>query len=138
MGLAKSQKIEGPYLQLPHPITSNQHAVEDGYAFLYQDQICLLTTDNHGILEEGGGLLWKSKDGEHFIQVERGFYLVEKYLGKKKLHHAKRHYGGKIIKFERPQLLLVDEQPAYLYVSSGHHLFGKEGTASYVLRFKKE
>jgi hypothetical protein len=38
MGLAKSQKIEGPYLQLPHPITSNQYAIEDGYILRYKKE----------------------------------------------------------------------------------------------------
>jgi len=136
MGLAKSTRIEGPYKAEPNPVTSNDQTIEDGYAFLHRDQICLLTTDNHGILEKGGGLLWKSNDGEKFMLAEQGFFTVEKYLGKKQLHRAKRHYGGQIIKFERPQLLLIEKKPAYLYVTSGYHFFGKDATASYVLRHK--
>jgi hypothetical protein len=135
MGLAISQKIEGPYEQLPEPVTYNDQTIEDGYAFIYKDKICLLTTDNHGILEKGGGLLWVSEDGLHFDLAEQGFYPVGKYLGAKMLRKAKRHYGGNIIKFERPQLLLINSEPAYLYVSSGYHFFGKESTASYVMRF---
>jgi len=138
MGLARSSTLEGPYEQLHEPVTSNLMTIEDGYAFLLNERICLLTTDNHGILEKGGGLLWESEDGLHFKLAEQGFYPVKKYLGEKKLRKARRHYGGKIIKFERPQLLMVDEKPAYLYVSSGYHFFGKESTASYVLRFKSE
>jgi hypothetical protein len=120
---------------MPHPVTSNDVAIEDGYAFRYRDKICLLTTDNHGILEKGGGLLWESDDGVHFRLSEQGFYPVEKYLGKKMLRNARRHYGGKIIKFERPQVLMKDGIPSYLYVSSGYHFFGKASTASYVMRF---
>ena len=141
MGLARSKRITGPYEQLPEPVTSNNQTIEDGYAFLYKDKICLLTTDNHGILEKGGGLLWVSDDGLHFKLEEQGFYPVEKYLGAERLSRAKRHYGGNIIKFERPQLLMIGEEPDYLYVSSGYHFFGKESTASYVMRFnhgKKE
>jgi hypothetical protein len=136
MGLARSTRIEGPYKALPCPVTSNDQSIEDGYAFLYEEKICLLTTDNHGILEKGGGLLWKSEDGENFTLAEQGFFTVDKYLEKSRLQHARRHYGGQIIKFERPQLLLIDKKPAYLYVTSGHHFFGKDATASYVLRFK--
>ena len=138
MGLAQSREIQGPYKQLPGPVTSNEQTIEDGYAFIHKEKICLLTTDNHGILEKGGGLLWQSDDGLHFNLIEQGFYPVEKYLGEKKLRKARRHYGGKTIKFERPQLLLIDKEPAYLYVTSGYHFFGKESTASYVMRFKKE
>ena len=138
MGLAISLEIQGPYEQLPEPVTYNEQTIEDGYAFVYKDKICLLTTDNHGILEKGGGLLWQSDDGLHFNLTEQGFYPVEKYLGNKKLRKAKRHYGGETIKFERPQLLLIDKEPAYLYVTSGYHFFGKESTASYVMRFKKD
>jgi len=137
MGLAISRQIQGPYKQFPEPVTSNEQTIEDGYAFLYKDNICLLTTDNHGILEKGGGLLWISDDGLHFNLEEQGFYPVEKYLGKEKLSKASRHYGGKIIKFERPQLLMINKAPAYLYVTSGYHFYGKESTASYVMRFKK-
>jgi len=138
MGLARSRKVEGPYEQLLHPVTSNAQTIEDGYAFIFKGKICLLTTDNHGILEKGGGLLWESNDGLHFDLAEQAFYPVEKYLGKKKLRKARKHYGGNTIKFERPQLLLIDGEPAYLYVTSGHHFFGKESTASYAMRFKKE
>ena len=135
MGLARSDKIEGPYVQVPEPVTSNAMTIEDGYAFIFRDKICLLTTDNHGILEKGGGLLWVSEDGVHFELAEQGFYTAEKYLGKKALQKARRHYGGKIIKFERPQILMINEEPGFLYVSSGYHFFGKESTASYVMRF---
>ncbi len=138
MGLAISHKVDGPYEQLPQAVTANEQTIEDGYAFFYKDKICLLTTDNHGILEMGGGLLWESDDGLHFNLADQGFYPVEKYLEKQKLSKAKRHYGGDIIKFERPQLLMIKEEPAYLYVTSGHHFFGKESTASYIMRFKKE
>jgi hypothetical protein len=135
MGLAVSRKIEGPYEQVPEPVTSNERTIEDGYAFIHKGKICLLTTDNHGILEKGGGLLWVSADGLSFNLAEQGFYPVEQYLGKESLRKARRHYGGNIIKFERPQLLMINEEPGYLYVTSGYHFFGKESTASYVLRF---
>jgi hypothetical protein len=138
MGLAISDNITGPYRQLPEPVTSNAMTIEDGYAFLHKDKICLLTTDNHGILEKGGGLLWESDDGLHFTLAEQGFYPVENYLGNKALQKARKHYGGNIIKFERPQILMMKDEPEYLYVTSGYHFFGKESTASYVLHLKEE
>jgi len=136
MGLAIAENPEGPYIQLPSPVTSNNTAVEDGYAFLYDGKICLLTTDNHGLIEKGGGILWKSDDGIHFDEKEQGFYPVEKYLGKKKLKNAKNHYAGNIIKFERPQLLITNDKPAWLYVTSGYHFFGGESPVNYVMKWE--
>jgi len=135
MGVSVAQDIEGPYVQLPFPVTTNNQSVEDGYAFVYEGKICLLTTDNHGLIEKGGGILWKSDDGIHFDKNEQGFYPAIKYLGKDKLKNAKKHYGGDIIKFERPQVLILDGKPAYMYAPSGYHFFGGESTVSYVLKF---
>jgi len=138
MGLAIAQQLNDPYVQLPTPVTQNNQAVEDGYAFVYKGKICLLTTDNHGLMERGAGILWKSDDGISFNDKEQGFYPAVKYLGKEKLNKAAKHYGGNIIKFERPQVLMIDEEPAYLYAPSGHHFFGGESTVSYVLKFNPE
>ena len=135
MGLAVAEKLEGPYVQMPFPVTRNNQAVEDGYAFNWQNQFCLLTTDNHGLIEKGGGILWKSADGIHFDDKEQGFYPVVKYLGEERLKKAVNHYSGKIIKFERPQVLLIDGKPAYLYVASGFHFFGGGSPVNYVMRY---
>lgn len=78
----------------PEPVTKNNKAIEDGYAFVYNDKICLLTTDNHGILEAGGGILWKSDNGLDFNEYEYGFYRFDKYLPAEALEHAKQLYGA--------------------------------------------
>ena len=135
MGLAIAKKLEGPYVQLPFPVTQNEESIEDGYAFVHEGKFCLLTTDNHGLIEKGGGILWKSEDGIHFNERDPGFYIAEKYLGQQKLKNAINHYAGNIIKFERPQLLLIGGNPKYLYVTSGYHFFGGKSTASYVLKY---
>lgn len=135
MGLAVAENLEGPYVQMPFPVTRNNQAVEDGYAFIWQNQFCLLTTDNHGLIEKGGGILWKSEDGIHFDEKEQGFYPVVKYLGENRLQKAANHYLGNIIKFERPQVLFLEGRPAYLYVTSGFHFFGGKSTVNYVMRY---
>ncbi|TKG95574.1 hypothetical protein EYV94_09045 [Puteibacter caeruleilacunae] len=137
MGLAIAENLEGPYVQLPWTVTYNEKAVEDGYAFMYNGKICLLTTDNHGMITRGGGLLWSSDDGMKFTHVEKGFDLIEKYVSKEKTSNAIRYYGPPRLKFERPQVLMKDGKPAYLYVPSGHHIFGGESTVSYVLKFEE-
>jgi lysophospholipase L1-like esterase len=135
MGLAIAENLEGPYVQLPFPVTQNEQTVEDGYAMMLDGKFCLLTTDNHGLIEKGGGILWKSVDGIHFDDKEQGFYPVVKYLGEEKLRNAVNYYAGNIIKFERPQVLLIEGKPAFLYVASGFHFFGGKSPVNYVMRF---
>lgn len=135
MGVAIAENSEGPYVQLPFPVTQNNQAVEDGYAFVLNGKIWLLTTDNHGLIEKGGGILWKSEDGIHFTQKEQGFLPLPEYVPHLNLKKAKRIYGG-MIKLERPQVLLLEGKPAYLYAPSGYNIYGGESTVSYVLKRK--
>jgi hypothetical protein len=136
MGVAFAEHVEGPYVMYPTPVTKNDQTIEDGYAFVYQDQICLLTTDNHGIIKKGGGILWRSDDGINFDKYEAGFNLFEDYVGKEALRDAKQLYGSHP-KFERPQVLMIDAEPAYLYVPSGANMSGNNGTAVHVLKYIK-
>ncbi|MEA3224319.1 MAG: GDSL-type esterase/lipase family protein [Planctomycetota bacterium] len=136
MGLAIAKNLEGPYVQLPDPITGNDQTIEDGYAFVMDRKVFLLTTDNHGILKRGGGLLWESKDGLQFEnQPVSGFGLLEDYIPVKERSGARRHYG-RGGKFERPQVLMIGKEPAYLYLASGTNIEGGSGTISYVLRVR--
>ena len=138
MGLAIAENLTGPYQQLPFPVTKNKMAIEDGYAFLYQDKICLLTTDNHGILKKGGGILWKSDDGVSFDEYEPGFKLIDEYVDPASIKDPKWYYGPKDrMKFERPQILMIGGMPEYLYAGSGCNIFGGSSTISYVLKFIK-
>jgi hypothetical protein len=135
MGVAIAENAEGPYVQLPFPVTQNNQAVEDGYAFVMDGKICLLTTDNHGLIEKGGGILWKSEDGIHFTEKEQGFLPLSEYVPELDPGKATRIYGG-MIKLERPQVLLLGGKPAYLYAPSGYNIYGGESTVSYVLKRK--
>ncbi len=38
MGLAVAENLEGPYVQMPSPVTVNDRNIEDGYAFLWRNQ----------------------------------------------------------------------------------------------------
>ena len=136
MGVAFAEHVEGPYVMYPTPVTKNNQTIEDGYAFVYQDQICLLTTDNHGIIQAGGGILWRSDDGINFDKYEAGFNLFDSYLEEGRLDKAKQIYGSHP-KFERPQVLMIDNEPGYLYAPSGANMNGNSGTAVHVLKFNK-
>ena len=139
MGLAIADKVEGPYIQLKTPVTDNNKVIEDEYAFIYNGKVALLTTDNHGTIEKGGGILWTSADGILFDKFEKGFHRISDYT---KVDHAKkvvtqgpRDYN----KGERPQVLLIDGKPKYLYMSSGTNIYGKhKGSISYVLKCKEK
>ena len=135
MGVACAEHIEGPYVMFPESVTRNNVAIEDGYAFVWKDRICLLTTDNHGILNEGGGILLSSPDGINFDHKEAGFYPFEHYVGKGRLKKATNIYG-KMPKFERPQVLMENGEPAWLYVPSGFNMNGGDHTVVHVLKFK--
>ncbi|MFB9056118.1 glycoside hydrolase family protein [Mariniflexile ostreae] len=138
MGVAISDNLEGPYTFEPTPITSNKERIEDGYAFLWKNKVCLLTTDNYGILEKGGGLLWVSDDGLKFNENPlSGFHNYQDfYLNGVFPENVNIRYGGKNVKFERPQLLMdANNEPEYLYCPSGVALDGSDGTNSYVLKY---
>ncbi|MEN8249106.1 MAG: glycoside hydrolase family protein [Bacteroidota bacterium] len=138
MGLAVAENLEGPYVQMPFPVTSNDQTIEDGYAFMYNGKFALLTTDNHGIIERGSGILWTSEDGIQFNEYEKGYHRITGYTevdpSKVTIHYGpiNRTY----YKFERPQVLLIDGKPKYMYLPSGRNIYGGDGTISYVLKFK--
>lgn len=137
MGLAVAQNVLGPYIELPFPVTTNETSIEDGYAFTYNGKVAILTTDNHGIIEEGGGILWTSDDGIKFTSNEKGFHRLSTYI-KVDLKAASVLYGSqarRYAKFERPQVLMINGKPAYLYVASGTNIAGQDHTVNYVLKY---
>lgn len=131
MGVAVADQPTGPYIISDKRITANNKMIEDGYAFKYGKKFYLLTTDNHGIFIRGGGILWESENGIEFDNPTVGYGLIDKYLNydKKNVRH---YYGPAEIKFERPQVLVNESKPVYLYAPSGHNVFGGEATVSYV------
>ena len=135
MGMAFAENLEGPYVMFPRPVTKNNLSIEDGYAFNWNGKICLLTTDNHGILEKGGGILWKSTNGIDFDEYESGFHVFPSYLPNGKTIKFKQNYGP-APKFERPQVLMKDGQPAYLFVPSGANMHGGDETLVHVLKYE--
>ncbi len=134
MGLAIADNIEGPYKQLEDPITKNEQIIEDGYAFEYNNKVYLVTTDNHGMIEFGGGLIWGSEDGINFGEPKQAFTVLKNYLGGEVPQEAYRTKGEAGDKFERPQILMIDGKPNYIYMPSGTNVSGGKGSAGYVLK----
>lgn len=136
MGVAIADKLEGPYAIQPEPITANDKVIEDGTAFQWDDKICLITTDNHGMIERGGGLLWVSKDGIDFQEKPlHAFHPLRSYLKDGVPNEAQFHYGRET-KFERPQMLTIKGKPAFLFLPSGTSLDGDSGTDVHLLHLK--
>ncbi len=138
-GLAISESVTGPYRMLEEPLTTPDVTIEDGSAFLWQDKVCLLTTDNHGQVtgRRGGGALWVSDDGIHFnpAWTQSGFGLITDYYKDYDPSKVTRIYGGDP-KFERPKVLCENGVPAWLYASSGWNVFGGSRTVGHVLRIQ--
>ncbi len=139
MGLAVAKSLTGPYEHRPDPVTANEQMIEDGYAFLMDGEIRLLTTDTRGQFKKGGGVLWASTDGKHFARAEPGYYRLQHYLPEGALpqpavDNAHRTPGT----LERPQILRVDGKPRYLYLASGTNLDGGPVSVNYVFRIESK
>lgn len=131
MGVAFADKPEGPYVFHKDSLTSNTGEIEDGYAFVENGKFCLLTTDN----KRSAGLLWVSDDGVSFDDPILGFDRMEHYIDKKVVAEATNYRGRK---FERPQILMQNGHPAYLYASSGANILKGDGSCSYIFRIKEK
>jgi hypothetical protein len=131
MGVAVADRLEGPYIFRSEPLTSNDTEIEDEYAFVENGKICLITTHNAA----GAGYLWISDDGLNFGVPVTGFDPMAQYLPPSVLREATVLRGKK---FERPQILMQNGHPAYLYVASGVNLTGGAGSHSCVLRIRPE
>ncbi|KAA3611434.1 MAG: hypothetical protein DWQ01_04910 [Planctomycetota bacterium] len=134
MGLAIADRLEGPYRIEKDPVTANDRVIEDGYAFWWREQVCLLTTDNHGILEQGGGLLWNSRDGRQFDHPLPGFHHLGNHYFPEGIPEGSQPHYTRQVKCERPQILMIEEEPAYLYAPCGVALDGSDGTNLYLFR----
>ena len=138
MGLAIADKMEGPYIQMKTPVTKNNSIIEDGYAFNYNNKIYLVTTDNHGMIEMGGGLIWESEDGMNFSNPKQAYKRLAHYFGGTLPEKANKTTGDRGSKFERPQILIIDGKPLYLYCPSGTNTAGGKGSAGYILKIREE
>lgn len=137
MGVAIADRLEGPYIIQSEPITANDRIIEDGYAFHWRGKVCLLTTDNEGIIERGGGLLWTSDDGLKFDQKPMlGFHHFGNYYFQSGVPSTAVYHYTKSVKLERPQVLIIDGEPAYLYAPSGAAIDGSDGTNCYVFKLQ--
>lgn len=135
-GLAESDKFIGPYTINDSFVADGGATIEDGYAFELDEKIYLFTTDNHGIIQNGGGLVWLSTDGgNNFEVLEQAFKKPVDYVppSLREQYTPVGHYGG-AWKFERPQPLMKDGIPQYMIMPSGISFEGSDTTSAYLLK----
>jgi glycerophosphoryl diester phosphodiesterase len=137
-GLAIADRLEGPYRMTEKPLTVAGVTLEDASVFTWDNKVCLLTTDNHGHMTgiSGGGTLWVSDDGGHSLSTELvqvGYDHLSAYYPDYDPAKGRRVYGNRP-KMERPKVLMIDGQPAYLYGPSGWTIHGGDRTVAYVLK----
>ncbi len=134
---AVADKLTGPYRHLDHPFSTGNVVIEDATAFVWKGKLCLLTTDNHGLVTgiRGGGALWVSDNGTScnpaWTQV--GYDQLWRYYPNYDARKVTKIYGRQV-KIERPKILMIKGKPAYLYGASGCVMTGGPRTVSYVLK----
>lgn len=144
-GVAVSDTLEGPYKNHPKKVTNG--GIEDAYAFTMNDTVYLLSR-NFGHLKggsHGGGILWRSQNGFWFPKkdVKLSFEPLAHYTGKENLKNGTKYrppakvkdYSGRL---ERPQILLIDEEPAYVYMATGISTREGYGSCSHIFRMTKK
>lgn len=129
MGLEVADDVLGPYEKHPeNPIvdySDRGKQVEDACVWLEDGRFfMLMADDNEGVVKKHAGALISSEDGVHWSEPMLGYDTTDAY------------FGGPTVRFERPQVLLRDDRPAYLYLS----MQGTEGEldSSAVLRVERQ
>jgi hypothetical protein len=143
-GVALSDTLEGPYKTHPKKVTGS--GIEDAYAFVMDDVVYLLSR-NFGNVKggsHGGGLLWKSSNGFWFPwdDMALSFKPLSHYIGTEELKNGTKYrppakvddYSGRL---ERPQILMMDGEPAYVYMAVGISTREGTGSCSHVFKMKK-
>lgn len=135
-GVAIADQLEGPYIPTDSPATDNKELIEDGTAFIWNGKVCLITTDNHGNVHRGGGALWQSDDGLKFGPPKIAYFTLGRHVTKEQYPRThgvkgKRSKGGKMV---RPQILMEDGRPAWLYAPSTECYEGRKYSDCLVFR----
>ena len=135
-GLAKSNSLTGPYEKITqNPVIDfsaqgNNTQLEDAYVWTENGKIKLIARDM-GFFDHNVGLYFESEDGINWPDPKIAYFGVSKYASEPPAPKHLSRYG----RLERPQLLMKDGEPEYLFTTSQG---GKYMTASgFVLKIEK-
>ncbi|MBT29288.1 MAG: glycosyl hydrolase family 43 [Thalassobius sp.] len=118
-GLAIADKLEGPYIKYEgNPIIDyselgDNTQLEDAYVWIEEGKFKMIARDM-GIYNHEVGLYLESDDGINWSKPQIGYLPVRDYIKEPPGPSHLRKYG----RFERPQLLLENDKPTYLFVAS--------------------
>ncbi len=118
-GLAIANKLEGPYKRYPgNPIVDyskfgNNRQLEDGNVFIENGKFYMLARDM-GRFDHEVGIILESDDGIHWSKPKISYFGVSHYISQP----PKPKYLSKYGRFERPQVLMQNGRPTYLFVTS--------------------
>ena len=136
-GVAFANQITGPYCRYEkNPIVDfspfgENRQVEDAYIWYENGKFKMLMRDM-GFYDHTVGLYFESEDGLNWNKPQIGWFGADAYFEQPPAPKHLTRYG----RFERPQILMKDGKPAYLFTATQG---GKEETASgYIFRIKDE
>lgn len=88
----------------------------------------------------GGGVLWVSDDGMEFDydKTVLGFHHLDHYIGTEAAGKLEAYRGSKQGHLERPQMLFIDGEPAYVYMATGLGVPAPYGSCSYIFKLALE
>lgn len=118
-GVAFASKPEGPYTKYEHnPVLDysampNNAQLEDAFIWKEKNRYHIICRDM-GFYNHENGLLIDSKDGLHWSKPGIAYYAADHYIQQPPAPAHLKKYG----RFERPQLLLKDGKPAYLFTTT--------------------
>ncbi len=127
-GLAIAEQPEGPYIKYSgNPVIDfsgkgDNRQFEDAYVWMEKGKFNMIARDM-GFYNHENGILMQSKNGLKWRDPKIAYYGVDKYIQQPPAPAHLKKYG----RFERPQILLVNNKPAYLFTTSQG---GKYMTAS--------
>jgi hypothetical protein len=116
-GLAIADKLEGPYIRYEHnPILDfsgrgNNTQLEDAYVWIEHKKFKMIVRDM-GYFNHEVGLYMESKDGIQWSEPKIAYYGAKEYLTEQPTPDIKEKW-----RFERPQLLIRNGHPAYLFTA---------------------
>jgi len=118
-GLAIGDHPEGPFTKYEgNPVIDfsgrgNNAQLEDAFVWHQKNKFHMIARDM-GYYNHEYGIIMHSKNGKKWSVPEIAFYEADKYIKQPPAAASLSRYG----RFERPQLLLENGQPTYLFTAS--------------------
>lgn len=118
-GLAIADHLEGPYRKYEgNPVIDfssrgNNTQLEDAFVWHDKKRFHLLARDM-GYYNHEDGIIMESKNGLKWKAPQIAYYGADRYIQQPPAPPHLKKYG----RFERPQILFIDNKPAYLFTTS--------------------